>query len=157
MAPSKTYNVPGLACAFCVIADPRLRGAFLHAAHGLITEINAFGYAGLIAAYRDGEPWRRELIAYLRGNRDFLYDFVKTRLPRIKIAPMEATYLVWLDCRGLGVEHPTKLFEDAGVGLSPGHAFGDAGIGWVRLNFGCPRATLEEALRRMEAALPGKK
>jgi cysteine-S-conjugate beta-lyase len=155
MSASKTYNLPGLACAFSVIADPQLRAAFLQAAHGLITEINIFGYAALIAAYRHGEPWRRELVAYLRGNRDLLYDFVKARLPELKLAPMQATYLAWLDARGLGVDNPTRFFEEAGVGLSPGQVFGEAGQGFVRLNFGCTRATLEEALRRMEAAVKG--
>ena len=136
-----------------MIADRKLRAAFLDAARGLITEINAFGYAGLMAAYQHGEPWRRDLISYLRSNRDFLYDFIKARLPELKIAPMEATYLAWLDVRALGMEHPARFFEDAGIGLSPGTAFGEAGTGFVRLNFGCPRATLEEALRRMEIAV----
>ncbi|HVU38587.1 MAG TPA: PatB family C-S lyase [Opitutales bacterium] len=153
MAASKTYNLPGLACAFSIIADPKLRAAFTHAAAGLVTEINAFGYAGTIAAFRHGEPWRRELIAYLRANRDFLYDFAGQHLAPLKLLPMQATYLAWLDARALGVENLQKFFEDAGVGLSPGHIFGDAGRGWVRLNFGCPRATLEEALKRLEKTL----
>ena len=70
LSPSKTYNLPGLACAYAVIPDDGLRSAFKRAARGIITEVNAFGYAGCAAAYRDGEPWRRELIQYLRGNRD---------------------------------------------------------------------------------------
>jgi len=157
MAASKTFNLPGLACAFSVIADPKLRTAFAQAAHGLVTEINSFGYAGTIAAFREGEPWRRELIAYLRGNRDYLYDFIKTRLPQLKIVPMQATYLAWIDARGLGVDNPAKFFEEAGVGLSPGSVFGEAGRGYVRLNFGCPRAILKQALERMEQAVQGKK
>jgi cystathionine beta-lyase len=153
MAPSKTYNLPGLSCAYCVISDPKLREKFERAAWGLITEVNAFGYEGLVAAYRQGEPWRRELLAYLRGNRDYLYDFVHSNLPVLKLAPMAATYLAWLDARGLEVERPAQFFEDAGVGLSEGAWFGEAGRGFLRLNFGCPRATLAEALRRMAAAV----
>jgi cystathionine beta-lyase len=153
MAPSKTYNVPGLACAFGVIADPELRVDFQHAARGLVTEINAFGFAGIAAAFRHGEPWRQALLAYLRGNRDFLYKFVSERLPELKIAPMSATYLAWLDARELGVKNAARFFEEAGVGLSDGALFGEAGRGFVRLNFGCPRARLEEALKRMEGAL----
>jgi cystathionine beta-lyase len=153
MAPSKTYNVPGLACAFSVIADPELRVDFQQAARGLVTEINAFGYAGLTAAFKHGEPWRQALLAYLRGNRDFLYQFARERLPELKIAPMSATYLAWLDARGLGVKNAAKFFEEAGVGLSDGAFFGEAGRGFVRLNFGCPRAALEEGLRRMEGAV----
>ncbi len=156
MAASKTYNLPGLACAFSIIADPKLRAAFLQAAAGLVTEVNCFGYAGTIAAFRHGEPWRRELLAYLRGNRDFLYDFVKTRLAPLTLLPMDATYLAWLDARALGVDNLQKFFEEAGVGLSPGSIFGEAGRGYVRLNFGCPRATLEEALKRMEKALKAR-
>jgi cystathionine beta-lyase len=153
MAASKTYNLPGLACAFSVIADKKLRAAFAQTAQGLVTEINAFGYAGTIAAFRHGEPWRRELVAYLRANRDFLYEFTSTRLAPLKLVPMQATYLAWLDARALGVDNLQKFFEDAGVGLSPGSIFGEAGRGYVRLNFGCPRATLAEALRRMEKAV----
>jgi cystathionine beta-lyase len=157
LAASKTYNVPGLACAVSVIADPALRAAFKQAAQGLVTEINVFGYAGTIAAFNHGEPWRRELIVYLRANRDYLYDFVKTRLPQLKLLPMQATYLAWIDARGLGMDNPAKFFEDGGVGLSPGSIFGDAGKGYVRLNFGCPRATLKEALERMERAVRNRK
>jgi cystathionine beta-lyase len=153
MAPSKTYNVPALSCAYSIISNPTLRAAFQRAACGLVTEINAFGYAGLIACYCHGEPWRRELITYLRGNRDFLYEFIRTRLPELKLVPMTATYLAWIDTRPLGIENTAHFFEDAGVGLSPGPIFGEAGRGFVRLNFGCTRATLEEALKRMEAAI----
>jgi len=156
MAPSKTYNVPGLACAFSIISDPELRTDFQQAARGLVTEINAFGLVGITAAFRHGEPWRQALLAYLRGNRDFLYEFVATRLPELLIVPMQATYLAWLDARSLGVRNPAKFFEDAGVGLSDGSLFGEAGRGFVRLNFGCPRAQLETALLRMEAAVRKK-
>lgn len=155
MAASKTYNLPGLACAFSVIANAKLRAAFTRAAQGLVTEINAFGYAGTIAAFRHGEPWRRELIACLRANRDYLYEFIRTRLPELKLVPMQATYLAWINARALGVDNLQKFFEDAGVGLSPGFIFGEAGRGYVRLNFGCPRSTLVEALRRMERAVRG--
>jgi len=157
LAASKTFNVPGLACAVSVIADPKLRAAFQKAAQGLVTEINAFGYAGTIAAFNHGEPWRSELIAYLRGNRDYLYEFVKTRIPQLRLLPMQATYLAWIDARGLEVKNAATFFEDAGVGLSPGSIFGDAGKGYVRLNFGCPRAILKEALERMERAVKNTK
>jgi len=157
LATSKTFNLPGLACAFSIIADPKLRMAFQQAAQGLVTEINIFGYIGTIAALNHGEPWRLELIAYLRANRDFLYEFVQTKLPQLKMAPMNATYLAWIDARGLGVDNAAKFFEEAGVGLSPGSMFGEAGKGFVRLNFGCPRSTLEEALLRMEKAVSSRK
>ncbi|MCO5068028.1 MAG: PatB family C-S lyase [Kiritimatiellae bacterium] len=150
-APSKTYNLPGLACAYAVIPDAGLRTTFRRAARGIITEINAFGYTGCAAAYRHGEPWRQAVLAYLRENRDFLYSFVKERMPAIRMQPMEATYLAWLDVRALNLEHPHRLFEEAGVGLSSGVDFGAPGF--LRLNFGCPRARLLTALERMARAL----
>lgn len=152
LSPSKTYNLPGLACAYAVIPDDGLRLAFKRAARGIITEVNAFGYAGCAAAYRRGEPWRQELLAYLRGNRDLAYAFVKEHLPGITMRPMQATYLAWLDVRGLGLEDPVSAFEEVGVGLSNGVDFGAPGF--LRLNFGCPRDRLLEGLRRM-TRLPG--
>lgn len=151
LSPSKTYNLPGLACAYAVIPDEGIRMAFKRAARGIITEVNAFGYAGCAAAYRHGEPWRRELIQYLRGNRDLLYRFAAERLPGVHLRPMEATYLAWLDVRDLALDSPAKFFEDAGVGLSNGHDFGTPGF--LRINFGCPRARLQEGLERMAKAL----
>lgn len=150
-APSKTYNIPGLSCAYAVIPDDGLRTTFKRAIRGIITEINAFGYVGCAAAYRHGEPWRQELLAYLRGNRDLVYAFVKERMPAIRIQPMEATYLAWLDVRELKLEQPHRFFEEAGVGLSNGADFGAPGF--LRLNFGCPRRQLELGLERMAGAL----
>ncbi|MBC2596251.1 putative C-S lyase [Ruficoccus amylovorans] len=154
MAPSKTYNLPGLCCSFAVIADPKLRLRFQQAARGMITEVNCLGYAGCEAAYNEGEPWRLQLMEYLTANRDLLYRFVQERLPEITLRPMEATYLAWLNIEGLrelGCENPHRLFEEHGVGLSPGADF--QGPDCVRLNFGCTRAMLEQALLRMEAAV----
>ncbi len=151
MSPSKTYNVPGLACAYAIIPNEKLRTAFRRVARGVITEINAFGYAGCAAAYRDGEPWRLAMLDYLRVNRSFVYDFIKKEMPLIRLHPMQATYLAWLDVRELRLENPVKFFEDAGVGLSGGADFGQSGF--LRLNFGCPRARLEEGLRRMAKAV----
>ena len=102
----------------------------------------------LAAAYRHGEPWRRDLIAYLRASRDLVYKFFAAHLPQLKIAPREATYLAWFDARPLGVENPHKLFEDHGVGLSNGNDFGAPGF--LRLNFGCRRVMLLEGLERMK-------
>lgn len=158
MAPSKTYNVPGLACAFAVIRNPQIRAQFKKVARGLVTEVNPFGYTGCIASYNKGEPWRQALLEYLRKNRDFLYSFIEERIPEIKLRPMEATYLAWLnieELRGMGIENPHKFFEDAGVGLSPGQDFADGN--YLRLNFGCPRSILETALNRMEKAVSEKR
>jgi cystathionine beta-lyase len=149
MAPSKTYNIPGLGCAFAVISEPALRSRFRTAMRGIVPDVNVLGLAAAQAAYQDCEPWRQALIAVLRGNRDRVQEVVAA-LPGLAMTPVEATYLAWIDARGLGVADPAQFFLDAGVGLSNGSDFGLPG--WVRLNFGCPRATLDAALERVRAA-----
>ncbi|WP_309398286.1 MalY/PatB family protein [Cerasicoccus maritimus] len=154
-APSKTYNIPGLACSFAVIKNPELRAKFQRAARGFITEVNPFGYAGCAAAYNHGEPWRQALIEQLTSNRDYLYNFVSQSLPGIEFQQkMEATYLAWMNVEGLkakGVANPHAFFVENGVGLSPGSDFADGN--YLRLNFGCPRSILEQALDRMAKAV----
>lgn len=151
MAPSKAYNLPGLGTSFAIISDPELRARFHHATRGIVAEVTALGYTACEAAYRDGEPWRQALLAYLRGNRDYLAAALARDFPRIKLeAPIEATYLAWLNIRGLGLKHPHAHFEGLGVGLSDGAPFGAKPGDYLRLNFGCPRSTLQEALRRLE-------
>jgi len=154
-APSKTFNLAGLACAFVVIPDANTRRIFQKSARGLITEINALGYAGCEAALRHGWPWHREMIQTLRANRDRVEDFVATSLPGIRTWHLEATYLAWLDARELKLPNAAKFFEDHGVGLSDGVPFG-APQGYLRLNFGCPRSQLDEALARMAKALASR-
>jgi cystathionine beta-lyase len=149
LAPSKTFNIPGLGCAFAVIADPALRRRFQRAMDGIVPHVNILGFTACAAAYRDGAGWHGELIAYLRGNRDRVTVAVDAE-KRVKMAPVEATYLAWIDVRGLGLASPAAHFEAHGLGLSDGADFGAPG--WLRLNFGCPRATLDEALRRFAAA-----
>ncbi len=153
MAPSKTYNVPGLGCSFAVIPGEALRRRFLAAKEGIVPDVNAFGYEAALAAYRHGEPWRRALIDYLRANRDLVERRIAA-MPPLAMAHVEATYLAWIDARGAAVSDPCGFFEAAGVGLGDGSRFGAPGF--VRLNFGCPRAPLEEALDRMARALAGR-
>ena len=152
MAPSKTYNVPGLGTSLAIIPDAGLRARFNRAAAGIVAEVTCLGFAACEAAYRDCEPWRRQLLAYLRGNRDYLVDTLPRVLPGLKIeAPVEATYLLWMNVAGLGIPDPVAHFERHGVGLSDGAPFGARPGTHLRLNFGCPRATLVEAVRRMQA------
>lgn len=153
LSPSKTYNLPGLGCSLAVIPDKGLRSAFKAAMNGIVPHVNALGFTAALAAYRDSEDWRQALLDYLRANRDLVEDHV-SRIPGISMHHVEATYLAWIDCRGLGERDPASFFEDAGVGLSNGADFGTPGF--VRLNFGCPRSLLAEALGRMEAAVAGK-
>ena len=156
MAPSKTWNIPALYCAFAIIPDAALRRRYRHAMRGLIPHVNVLGMVATEAAYRDGDAWRHALLAYLRGNRDRVVDAVRA-MPGLSMTVPEATYLAWIDCRDMmaarGIDDPAAFFEAAGVGLSDGRFFGAPG--WVRLNFGCPRATLDAALRRMAQALSG--
>ena len=155
MAPSKTYNVPGLGTSLAIIPDAALRRRFIRATAGIMAEVTCLGFTACEAAYRDCEPWRQELLATLRGNRDTLLAAIARDFPGIHVeAPVEATYLLWLNVSALGLANPVEHFERHGVGLSDGAAFGAAPGTHVRLNFGCPPATLAEALRRLRTALP---
>ncbi len=150
MAPSKTFNVPGLGCAFAVIPDAQLRHDFHAVMHGIVPHVNTLGLVACEAALREGGAWRQELLAYLRGNARCVEAFVAAQ-PALAMAPVEATYLAWIDARAMGADNPQRRFEAAGVGLSDGAEF--AAPGFVRLNFGCPRALLETALARMATVL----
>jgi cystathionine beta-lyase len=156
MAPSKTFNLPGLKCAVGIIPNPALRERFAAAAADLVPKLNVLGYTAALAAYREGDAWLDALLAYLRDNRDFLVRRVRATLPGVSLAPPEATYLAWLDCRGAGAAAAdpwTFFLERAKVALNDGVSFGPGGAGFVRLNFACPRPLLTEALERMRAAL----
>jgi cystathionine beta-lyase len=154
MAPSKTFNVPGLGTSFAIVPDAMRRARFLRATAGIVAEVTCLGFTACEAAYRDSEPWRQELLAYLRGNRDYLLDAIARELPGIRVeAPVEATYLLWMNVSALGLANPTAHFETHGVGLSDGAMFGARPGSHVRLNFGCPRATLVEAVARLRRAL----
>jgi cystathionine beta-lyase len=156
MAPSKTFNLPGLKCAVGIIPNAPLRERFLAAAADLVPKIGVLGYTGALAAYRDGDDWLDALLRYLTDNRDFLVRQVRATLPGVAVAPGEATYLAWLDCRAspvAGRDPHTFFLERARVALNDGVAFGPGGEGFVRMNFGCPRPLLAEGLERMRAAL----
>jgi cystathionine beta-lyase len=155
MAPSKTYNVAGLKFSLAIIQNPELRKKYEAAKAGLVPGVNLMGYIAALAAYQDGQPWLDALLQYLEANRDYLLHEVKTRLPGICMPQPEGTYLAWLDCRQSAIpRNPHEFFlEQARVAMNDGKTFGQGGEGFVRLNFGCPRSTLEEALRRMRRAL----
>jgi cystathionine beta-lyase len=150
MAPSKTYNIPGLGMSFAIVSDVALRQRLLQAMAGFTPSVNALGFTAALAAYRDSVPWHAALLDYLRGNRDLVEARVAA-MPGVSMGHVEATYLAWIDARELRVADPHRFFEQAGVGLSDGKDFGAPGF--VRLNFGCRRALLETGLGRMAAAL----
>lgn len=150
MAASKTFNLPGLGSAFAIIPDPGLRGRVQSVMKGVVHRPMTIGLWATLAAYRDGEPWREALVRYLRDNLR-LVEATIARLPGFRMAPVEATYLAWIDARESGIADPVRRFERAGVGLYDGADFGAAGF--LRLNFGCPRRLLIEALARIENAV----
>jgi cystathionine beta-lyase len=154
MSPSKAYNIPGLGTSFAIIPDSTLRARFAKAATGIVPEVNALGYAACEAAYTGAASWREALIVYLRANRDYLAEFLMREMQQVVLeAPVEATYLAWLNVKELSLASPAKHFESHGVGLSDGVPFGARPGTHVRINFGCPRSTLVEALARMKAAV----
>ena len=157
MSASKAWNIAGLKTAFAVIQNPELRQRFNAGRLGLVDSVNALGLEATQAAYSEGEGWLREANAYLQENRDYLANAIRTRLPGIKMHLPQGTYLAWLDCSALGLAHPQRFFlEQAKVAMSEGLEFGDDCGQFVRLNFGCPRDMLEEALSRMECSLAAR-
>jgi cystathionine beta-lyase len=155
-AGSKTFNLAGLGASTIIIPNPRLRDAFNAARAGILPQPDVFGLVALEAAYRDGDEWLEQVLAYLQGNLEFMMAFVNERIPKLGIIEPEGTYLVWLDCRRLGMDNPSlRAFfrEKAKVGFDDGYIFGPAGAGFERVNIACPRSILEEALKRIERAV----
>jgi cystathionine beta-lyase len=150
MAPSKTYNIPGLGCSFAIIANDSLRRRFKKAMNGIVPHVNVLGLTAAQAAFQNGQAWLKELLNYLRSNRDLVFQRVN-EMPGLQMASVEATYLAWIDVSQLKLSHPSRWFEKAGVGLSDGREFD--GDGYLRLNFGCSRSLLTTALDRMANAI----
>jgi cysteine-S-conjugate beta-lyase len=156
-APSKTFNLAGLATSSMIISNPGKRIVFsqfidkMHLGMG-----NLFGNVASVAAYTHGEPWRLQLMDYLRDNIDFTESFIKENIPGLKMIPPEATYMIWLDFREFRLDDATlqeKLIHKAGLGLNTGPTFGPGGEGFMRMNIACPRSILEDALERLRAML----
>lgn len=151
LSPSKTFNLAGLGCAFAVIENPDLRKRFAPPNDDLVPHLNQLGYVAMEAAYRDGEPWRQALIAQLRENGQRVEETVKA-CPGLSMIPPEATYLAWIDCRALGLNDPAAFLLNHKLAVSAGRYFG--ADGFIRVNFACPPATLEEAMKRLTALSP---
>ncbi|PPD57550.1 MalY/PatB family protein [Dehalogenimonas etheniformans] len=159
MSASKTFNLAGLAASVIIIPNAHLRADFQTARAGIMPQPDSMALAALEAAFRDGDEWLQQLLAYLQGNLDFLVDFFEKRIPKIKVVRPQGTYLVWLDCRGLGLDSKALrnfFIHQARVGLDEGCRFGPHGEGFMRMNIACPRSTLEEALTRIEKAVNGQ-
>jgi cystathionine beta-lyase len=151
MAPSKTFNIPGLHFSFAVIPNEKHRKLMEESRRGVIGCPTMLANEAARAVYANSADWLDQLLFYLEENRDFMIDFLNTHLPEIKVIKPEGTYLVWLDCRKLElIPDPYDFFlTKAKVALNDGKAFGENGKGFVRLNFGCPRSILTEALVKM--------
>lgn len=150
MAPSKTFNIAGLGASIAIIPNPKIRQRFIKVKRGIVPGVSLLAFTAAEAAYEHGQDWLDAQLDYLRGHRDYLMQEINA-LPGLKLEMIEATYLAWIDCSELPIENPHRFFEQAGVGLSPGIDFGNRHF--VRLNFGCTRKTLEEAVARMKAAV----
>ncbi|WP_276356674.1 MalY/PatB family protein [Cohnella caldifontis] len=157
MAPSKTFNMAGLAMSFVLIPDPEQRKAFqtfMEKAH--LTAINPFSLTAADAAYRHGDEWLDRVLAYIKGNAEYLRDFLTRRIPRLSMVMPEGTYMAWIDCRPLGLapdELKAFMVSKAKVALNEGKGFGEEGAGFMRMNLAAPRSVLEEALAKIEAAV----
>jgi len=149
-SPNKTFNFPGTGCAWAIVEDAAMRAALSSEHHATVHDPSLFGYIAALAAYRDGDAWAAAQLDYLRVNRARVERAVAA-MPGLAMAHVEATYLAWIDARGLGERDPQARFLEHGVALSPGAQFGAPG--YVRLNFGTQRARLEAALARMASAV----
>ncbi|MHB8807043.1 MAG: MalY/PatB family protein [Anaerolineaceae bacterium] len=155
IAPSKTFNIAGLGFSVMIIKNKDLMDQMKRTFSGILPHPDLLAVQAARAAYLSGHAWLQELISYLQGNRDYLYEFVRSELPGISMVKPEGTFLAWLDCRTMPFgDDPFSFFlTNAKVGLNNGIDFGSAGKGFVRLNFACPRVTLEEGLTRMQQAV----
>jgi len=157
VAPSKTFNIPGLGLSALIVPNPEHRAALnrefgrLHVSAG-----NPFGMAAFEAAYRGGAPWLDALMRYLAETRDVVRNYLARELPQIKLIEPEGTYLLWLDCRGMGLsDQELRQFfvSQAGLGMSPGTLFGEGGSGFMRMNIGAPRALILQAMQKIAEAM----
>lgn len=156
-APSKTFNLAGIQVANIVAANEAVRAKIDRALNdNEVCEINVFAVEALIAAYNQGEEWLDELLPYLYGNFNYLKDFFEQQLPQLHVLPLEATYLVWVDCSALNLSSAKiaeMLLEEAKLWVNPGTMYGASGEGFIRLNIACPRAVLAEGLSRIKDVL----
>ena len=158
-APTKTFNIAGIVSSWCVVPDEKLRTRFFGwLKANELDEPNMFAPIATVAALRNGEEWRREMLRYIEGNIDFVINWCAERIPQIKPLRPQASYLVWLDCRGLGLSHDDLIdlfVNKARLALNDGAMFGLGGDGFMRLNVASPRKLLEQALLQLEDAVAG--
>lgn len=154
---TKTFNLAGLQASAMVFPDAHKKGLFDHFWMNMdIHRNNAFSLTAMEAAFTHGEEWLEQLLPYLSANFDYVADYCQTRIPKIKANRPDATYLMWLDCRELGMDNDRLhdfMIQKAKLGLNDGCSFGRSLNGFMRLNAACPRATLEKAMAQLETAV----
>ncbi|MFI7311018.1 MalY/PatB family protein [Streptomyces hygroscopicus] len=156
-APSKTFNLAGLQCANVFVPDPGLRAELSRQyERNLYPRVNVLGTVAAEAAYRHGEPWLEEMLTYLRDNHAHFADAVHRATPKVRVLPADSLYLAWMDCRGLGMDAASLdkfMLTKARLWLDRGQKFGAEGHGYMRVNLGCPRSVVDEAVRRLTTAV----
>ena len=156
-SPSKSFNTAGLQIANIISSDAETRARIDRAINiNEVCDVNPFGVEGLMAAYNEGEGWLDALCDYLWGNYTELCRFFVDRLPRLRVTPLEGTYLVWVDCRSLGMtsdELTDRLAAEARVMVNSGTMYGSPGEGFIRINIACPRSRMMEGLGRIASVL----
>ena len=156
-APSKTFNIAGIVSSYAIVPDDKLRERFfkwLEASE--LSAAHLFAPIATMAAFNNGEEWRRQMISYIEGNIRFIEDFCSENLPMIKPLRPQASFLVWLDCRGLGLGHDELIdlfVNKAGLALNDGEMFNPGGEGFMRLNVGTSRTILKQAMNRLQDAI----
>ncbi len=158
IAPSKTFNIAGLGCAFAIVPNEDIRHKLISATEGMVPLVTGLGLAAGLAAFRndpDCNEWLASLLTYLTANRDMLVKCIDEDMPGLKVTNPDSTYLAWIDCREAGLDmDPFEFFiQKAKIGFNDGFTFGENGQGFVRMNFACPRPQLIDALERMKNAL----
>jgi len=157
LSPAKTFNIAGMVDAMVVIENEAIRQEFHDFAHRYqINKTNVFSSAAIETAYREGGDWVDSLLAYLKGNIEFMQAYLAEHLPQVKLIEPEGTYLVWLDFREMGMDAKVLarfLGEDVGLAVNPGHWFGREGAGFARMNIACPRSSLQTALDMLTEAV----
>ena len=156
-APSKTFNLPGLQSANVFVPNRRLREELARQYdRNMFPLVNVLGMVAAEAAYAHGEPWLEEMLDYLRANHAHFADSVNSALPQVRVLPADSLYLAWMDCRGLGMDAAALdkfMLTEARLWLDKGQKFGLEGHGYMRVNLGCPRSTVDEAIHRLTTAI----
>lgn len=156
-APSKTFNIAGIVSSYAIVPNPELREKFFSwLTANELDEPHLFAPIATMAAFKEGEQWRRQMLSYVEANVDFVIDYLKQHLPQIKTRRPQASFLMWLDCRGLGLDHEklVDLFVNrARLALNDGEMFGQGGQGFMRLNVASPRSVLLQALQQLRDAV----